>query len=310
MKIIRDTTEFNIENTVVAIGKFDGIHLGHKQVLTEMKKAKEQGFTTVIFTFDPSVTSFFSGKVEKELSSMQEKEEAFAQFGIDILIEYPLTIETANISPENFIEEVLIHSLHVKKIIAGEDISFGKGGKGNANLLNTYGKQSDFTIALIPKICFKKKEISSSRIRQELEKGKLSLVKEMLGEPYSIKGIVKNGKKLGRTIGFPTVNIIPNEEKLLPPRGVYYSTCNVMGKMYCGITNIGIKPTVTSEEKITVETFIFDFSMDIYGEDITVIPVKRLRNEKKFSSVEHLKKQMDKDVRKAKKYFAKDKKRK
>ncbi len=303
MIIIKNTTEFYRKNTVVSIGKFDGVHTGHMALLEEIRKAKKEGMETVIFTFSPSFSSFFSGKVENEIFSLQEKEEYFEQMGIDVLIEYPLNQTTVNISADEFIEDILVKKLDAKKIIAGEDVSFGKGGIGNGELLALKGPECGFETILVQKVCYHGMEISSTRIRDEIREGNMPLANQLLGDLYGIRGIVQTGKQIGRTIGFPTLNIVPEEGKLLPKEGVYFSEVQVRGTRYYGITNIGKNPTVTDENKIFIETHVFHFNDQVYGEEIEVYPVHFHRSELKFNDVIELKLQIEDDRLQAMKYF-------
>lgn len=303
MEIIRDKTEFHIENSVVSIGKFDGVHTGHKTLIEEIRKAKSQGLTTVIFTFYPSFATYFSGVKEDEIFSLEEKEKYFDELGIDVLIEFPLNEETINISAESFIKDILVEKLGAKKVVAGQDVSFGKKAMGDGAMLKEAGDLYGFETILIKKVCFEGKEISSTRIRNEIREGNMPLANQLLGDLYGITGIVRTGKRIGRTIGFPTVNLLPEEGKLLPRLGVYFSEVEVRGERHYGITNIGKNPTVTNKQNIKVETFIFDFNQEIYEEKITVYPVHFHRDEAKFNSLEELKATIAKDREEGMRYF-------
>lgn len=297
MQIIQQTEEFDIEEkSAVAIGKFDGIHKGHQKLLSHILEQKEQGLKTVVFTFDPPPSVFFGREKVKELMTREEKRAAFEKMGVDLLVEFPLNEHTAATSPEIFIEKILVGQLHVRYIAAGTDLSFGDKGAGNCMLLCSLAKRYGYEVQVIDKICFGGREISSSYVREEVEQGRMEEAAELLGAPYAVSGEIIPGKKFGRTIGMPTVNLLPSVWKLLPPNGVYYSEVLLHGRRYPGITNIGYKPTVSAEQKIGVETYIYDFSKEIYGENIIVSLLSFRRKEKKFGNTEELKEQMQKDI--------------
>lgn len=303
MQIIANTTEFRLlVPTAVAIGKFDGLHRGHRKLLKEIIQAKKKGLTSVVFTFNPPPEVLFGVRQLKELTTMEEKRKLFAEMGVDILIEYPLNRENAAIEPEAFVREILIEQMHMEFLAAGYDVSFGKGGKGDAALLKKLAPECGFTVEIIEKLCEHGREISSTYVREEVQAGHMDEVMELLGEPYSVVGEVQHGAKLGRRIGMPTVNLLPEEEKLLPPYGVYYSLTQIGGKEYRSITNIGNKPTVNSERQTGVETYIYDFDKDVYGSLAVVKLLAFKRPEKKFASVEELKAQMMRDVAEGREY--------
>lgn len=304
MQIIRQTTEFHIEEkTAAAIGKFDGIHKGHEKLLEKIMMQKEKGLKTVIFTFDPLPAILFGQTQIKELTTRQEKEEIFERMGVDILIEFPLTESTASMSPENFIEEILVQKMNTAYVAAGTDLSFGYKGKGDAALLKNLSGKFNFCVEIIEKVCHNKREISSSYIREEIEKGNMENAAALIGNAYSISGIVEHGNQLGRTLSMPTVNLLPDERKLLPPYGVYFSRINMDGKFYCGVTNIGSKPTVSNENRPGVETYIFGFEEEIYDKKITVYLDHYRRPEKKFAGIEQLRTQLMEDKRAGRDYY-------
>lgn len=304
MKIIRSLEELYIEeDTAVAIGKFDGIHLGHQALLKEILKAKEQGLKAAVFTFTPSPAVLFGLSDKKTLMTDREKRLVLEKYGIDYLIEYPLNKETAAVDPLEYIEKYLVSQMHVKYIAAGPDLSFGKFGKGNFSLLQQYSKTYGYRVKRIAKICLDGEEISSSRVRNALVKGDMKEVKDCLGDWYSVEGDVLNGKKLGKTLGFPTLNLIPEEDKLLPPYGVYFSFAILDGKEYAGVTNIGKKPTVQEKEEITIETFLLDYSGNAYGKTVKVKLVQFARPEEKFANIDALKAAIDQNVQEANIFF-------
>lgn len=304
MQFIAGRTHFKLgKNSAVAIGKFDGIHRGHKKLLQEILACKAQGLLAVVFTFDPPASSFFAGKQVRELTTREEKRRRFAAMGVDVLIEFPLNYETAAIEPERFVKEVLVKNMNMRFIAAGTDLSFGAKGAGNAALLQSLAKRYEYRVDIIDKICENGREISSTYLREEVEKGNMETAAVLLGEPYRITGEVVHGKKLGRTIGMPTVNLLPEKEKLLPPNGVYYSRVNFGGRLLYGITNIGCKPTVSRERVIGVETYLYDFREEIYGQEVEVSLLHYKRPEMRFDGVEALKTQMQQDIEEGRGFF-------
>lgn len=298
MEIISNTREFYIEKaTAVAIGKFDGVHIGHRRLLREILKQKQNGLLACVFTFDPAPAALFGRSDGKELTTREEKRILFERMGVDILIEFPLTKESAAMEPEVFVRQVLKSQMNTKFIAAGTDLSFGAGGRGNALLLNDLSKELDFTVKTIDKVCINGKEVSSTYIRSLLEQGDMKMVEECLGMPYMIIGEVKHGNRIGRTIGFPTVNQLPETSKLLPPFGVYTSTMKWSNEEFHAISNIGCKPTVTEEKICGVETYVYDFEQDIYDNSIEIYLHDFKRPEQKFQSLEALKAQLMEDIR-------------
>lgn len=296
MLIIENTTEFQLESkSAVALGKFDGVHLGHRRLLGRVLGQKRQGLSAVVFTFDGSAASYFGGET-KELSTREEKREIFAEMGIDVLIEFPINRETAATTPEDFVSRYLAGQMATAYLCAGPDLSFGKGGAGNYALLAAYAETFGYQVELIDKVRVDGEEVSSTRVRRAVREGRMEDVCRMLGAPYSVGGSVVHGRALGRRLGMPTANLVPGQEKLLPPNGVYYSRVFVDGKGYRGISNVGCKPTVSDGRVMGVETYLYDFDGEIYGRDIKVELLSFRRAERDFESVEALQRQIAEDV--------------
>lgn len=305
MKLIKDTTQFYIEEkTAIAIGKFDGIHLGHRELLQQILEAKKTGLKAAVFTFTPSPGAYFSGRNIQEITTREEKRRLFESMGIDYLVEYPFGKEAAGILPEDFVKDILVGRMSAGLVAAGEDLSFGYEGRGNWQLLEKMGKKEGFLIRIIPKICYGGRVISSTYVRDVIKEGNMELAKVLMGEPYFLEGMVLTGNQIGRTMGMPTVNLIPDKEKLLPPKGVYFSTVEYKEKLYKGVTNIGQKPTVGNHNPIGVETYIYDFSKMIYGENIRVSLLHYERAEQKFASLEQLKEAIEKNIADGEAFFA------
>ncbi len=306
MRIIQGLTEFNIEGkSAVAIGKFDGMHLGHRKLIDEILRSREQGILAVIFTFEPSPEAYFAGRTLKGLMSRDEKREAFDKLGIDVLIEFPMNAETVVTPPGLFIKDYLAGRLNAAVIAAGTDISFGDKGAGDAGLLKRMADVYGYRAHIIDKVTFEGKEISSTLIRELLVNGDIDKVAALLDEPYSVSGMVLHGRRLGRELGMPTANIAPPEEKLLPPAGVYYSYSYLDGVKYNSISNIGCKPTVASEQTTGVETYLYDYDGYAYGHKLKVELLGFKRPEMKFESVEALKAQMADDIRAGRQFHKK-----
>lgn len=297
MEIIAGTLDFELnKETAVAIGKFDGMHRGHSRLLQEILDKKKEGLASCVFTFDPSPAVFFGFSDGQELSTKEEKRRLLENMGVDFLIEFPMTIETAGMEPEIFVEEVLVKRLHTRWIVAGTDVSFGKKGAGNATLLERLAVEYGYHLTTIEKVKVDEIEISSTLVRKCVEQGDMEYAESLLGAPYTIHGKVVHGKALGRKMGMPTVNIVPEDKKLLPPCGVYCSAVKLDGKKYPSISNIGYKPTVAEKPVLGVETYLYDFDRDIYGEEIAVHLYSFLRPEKRFDSLEELQKQVSSDI--------------
>lgn len=304
MKYIKNTTEFSIEEpTAISLGKFDGIHRGHELLLEQLLKKKQEGYKTVIFTFDISPKKVLGSENTKVLTTNEEKMHMFDSFGIDYLIECPFTPEIMTMEAERFIE-MLVKNLSVKCIVAGEDFCFGHNRRGNYQMLKEYADELSYEAIILPKMKEEKRDISSTFVREEISAGRIEMANKLLGYPYFVSGQVKHGNRIGRTIGFPTVNLIPPQNKLLPKYGVYITKITIDGIVYQGITNVGCKPTIEGENPVGIETHILDFKQDVYDKVIIVTFIKRIREERKFPNLESLLEQMRLDVSEARYYFS------
>lgn len=298
MEIIAGTTDFYLEKeTAVAIGKFDGVHIGHRRLLEEILSQKRDGMAACVFTFDPAPSVLFGQGDGRELTTREEKRVLFERMGIDILVEFPLTMETAAMEPECFAREILAERMNTRFLAAGTDLSFGAGGRGNAALLESLSPQLEFCVKTIGKVCVDGKEVSSSLIRNQVEQGDMPYAGRLLGMPYPIMGSVVHGNRIGRTLGFPTINLLPPPDKLLPPNGVYLSDVTCGGRKYHAISNVGCKPTVTEERVMGVETYLYDFDGELYGESVEIYLKEFKRPERKFDSLEALKEQLAQDIK-------------
>ena len=306
MQIIRDMkTFFELNNqaagkglpvkSAVAIGKFDGIHVGHQALLQCIINKKKDTMQAVVFTFSPSPEEFFKGQMLPAIDTPSEKRANFEKMGVDIVIEYPLTKESASISPQSFMEDILLKGLNAGYVVSGSDLSFGNKGAGNSKMLQAFADENGFQYEMIDKVCVDGCEVSSTSVREAIVEGDMERVNRMLGRRYGIGGEVVHGKALGRTIQMPTINIVPAKEKLLPPSGVYATVTMIDGKEYPGVTNIGVKPTVTDEKVVGVETHLFDFDKDVYGKEVVTQLISYIRPEKRFANVGDMLTQMKED---------------
>lgn len=298
MEYITGTREFQIqEPAVVTLGKFDGRHRGHQKLLKLMGEIKkEKGLKTAVLTFDMSPSTFVTGGSQKVITTNLERKNNLEKIGIDYLVEYPFTEETAHMEPEEFVKQVLAGQMNARIIVVGTDCSFGYRGAGNADSLLQWKDRYGYELIVIPKERADHRDISSTYIREQLDAGNMEKANQLLGEPYAIHGTVVHGNHIGGAVlGFPTANIIPPPEKHLPVFGVYVSRVYVDGTYYGGITNIGRKPTVEGISPIGAETFIYGINEDIYGKTIEVQLLHFIRPERKFEGLEQLKEQIGMD---------------
>jgi len=303
MRYIADSTDFKFKNSAITLGKFDGLHLGHQYLMDQVISYKELGYTAIMFSFLYHPQNLFSDKEFQLIYTEEEKVNKLRKSGIDALISYPFTEETKNMEAEAFIKNILVDKLDTRIIVVGNDFRFGHNRRGDYHMLQTFEKEYNYKVIVCDKKTWNNTVISSSTIRNELKAGNIETVNAMLGTPYSITGEVLHGRKIGRTIGMPTTNIMPSSNKLLPPCGVYASKTIVKGQAFPGITNIGFKPTVGAEESKGVETFIFDYDEDLYGEQIEVQLYAFERPEIKFNTLEELREAMLEDIEFGRRYF-------
>lgn len=304
MKYITKTLDFKIEEpTAVTLGKFDGLHRGHELLMqTVLAYSKQHEVASVAFTFDIPPRNRVEEIIANVLTTNDEKQYIFEKQGIDYLIECPFTKEVMSMEPQAFIEWIA-NSLHMKFVVVGDDFRFGYKRSGDYHTLQQYEAMYGYKTIVIEKLKDSNRDISSTYVREKIADGNIRKANELLGYRYFIKSEIVHGKKLGRRIGIPTINMILPEHKLLPPNGVYVTEVLVDGKAYLGVTNIGCKPTVSEEQVIGVETYIDDFCQELYGEKIVVSFLEFIRPEMKFGSIEELKHQMESDIEAARKYY-------
>ena len=308
MKIYQSLNEFKpSRKTIVTLGTFDGVHLGHNVILDKIcNTAKQENLESVLLTFFPHPRLIVSNDSEiKMLNTMAEKAKLLKQKGIQNFIIHPFDKLFSELSPREFVAQILVKQLNIQKIIIGYDHKFGKNRAADLNDLIAFGKEFGFEVEEISAKQVDEVAVSSTKIRNSLLEGNISLANAYLGYPYMLSGIVVKGNQLGRTIGFPTANIEVSENyKLIPKNGVYIVTTIVNNQTVFGMMNIGIKPTL-GDNIPSIEVHLLNFSEDIYGQKIQVNVIERLRDEQKFESFEALKSQLEIDKTNTVDYFKK-----
>ena len=300
MKIHRDLNSFHAQSPVLTIGTFDGVHLGHRKIIARLHDlAKSINGESVIFTFDPHPRKIVApGETSlRLLTTLDEKIALFEQSGIDHLIIYPFTPEFAQLTYEEFVENILVGQIHTKLLVVGYDHKFGNNRKGDFEFLKNCADRMGFQIEKLDALMMNETNISSTKIRDAIQQGDFETANAFLGYPFTLHGTVVEGQKLGRKIQFPTANVEASDpDKIIPGHGVYAVKVKVLDHTYQGMLNIGSRPTVNNNaDHRSIEVHIFDFDSDIYGEQIEVVFFKKLREEQKFSSLDALKEQLAKD---------------
>ncbi len=305
MKIFHGTENANISRpTVLTLGVFDGLHLGHQHIMeTVVEEAKKIDAIPTAITFDPHPRAVLHPESAPPLlQTLDQRLAAFEVLGIQQAIVIRFNREFASIDAETFLREVVYERLQAHKVFLGKGFEFGKNRGGNIELLRKISHDLGFFADEVPEIRLRGTRISSSRIRKLLAEGKINLVRRMLGRPYGIEGQIIHGAQRGRTIGFPTANLKPTN-RVIPKYGVYATATLIDGTWRRGITNVGVRPTFENEAEPSIETFIFDYDGDLYGDVLRVRFLYRIRDERKFSGIEELKSQIQKDTQKALLYF-------
>ena len=290
----------------LAVGFFDGVHLGHQQVINRaIEHAKEKGVKSAVMTFDPHPSIVLGGRNEKVfyITPLEQKIEKLKALGVDTVFVVNFTSDFAKLSPEDFVQ-FFIKDLHVVHVTAGFDFSFGAFGKGNMELMQQLGG-SDFDVTVVDKFEQEEDKVSSTRIRKALQDGDMELAHHLLGRPFEVPGIVVHGDKRGRTLGFPTANVQHVEGSFVPSTGVYAVKILVQNEWLDGVCNVGYKPTFNDPnyKQLSIEVNIFNFDKNIYGEQVVVAWYKRIRSEQKFSGIEALIAQIEQDKKAAIEYL-------
>lgn len=310
MKLHRDVTNLNAIKPVVTIGMFDGVHLGHQSLLKNViERAKAIGGESVVLTFWPHPRILFEGEKSslRFLTTIEEKVSIMKKIGVNHVIVYPFTHEFANIEPTDFVKIFLLEGTKAHTVIVGHDHRFGHNGQGDYELLSDLGWIFDFKTEQVSALDISDTHVSSTKIREALIAGDIIKANLFLSYEYSITGTVVKGNQIGRTMGFPTANIQPDEKhKQIPGNGVYITEVEIQGKTYKAVANVGNRPTIVNNQpEPNIEAFILDFTEEIYFKPITIRFKGKIRDEMKFGSVEFLKEKIEDDVTRTRSFFEK-----
>jgi riboflavin kinase/FMN adenylyltransferase len=300
VKVHYGLDNFRVERPVVTIGTFDGVHLGHREVIAELLRiSRMTGGESVVFTFSPHPRMVVTPNDDsiRLLTTLEEKAVLLEELGLDHLVIYPFTREFAALSYADFVRDILVGQMQLCKLVTGYDHKFGHDRQGDFNSLQLLGREFGFEVEQLSPLLVENVAVSSTKIRQALEAGDIRRANHFLGSSYLLRGKVIEGKRLGRQIGFPTANILPDDRhKLVPTDGVYAVFVKIAGVQYRGMLNVGTRPTVNSNvDHRSIEVHIFDFDLDIYHCDISISFVERIRDEQRFESIGQLKDQLIKD---------------
>lgn len=292
---VNDVNETRFE-TAIALGNFDGIHMGHQGLIKAMiLKSKELGLKPSVLLFQNHTKMTLEGKGPQLLTTLEQKYSVLEDLGVEIIYTMEFNEQIMKLTPEEFVRDILVNKINIKAVIIGTDYRFGHKASGDANLLKELGNKYAFQVTILDPVYIDGNKVSSTLIRELLSKGDLEAVKLLLGREYTLTGKVVGGKKIGKTMGYPTANIELVYNSVIPKNGVYSTKTIVDGKTYLSATSVGFNPTF-KEDSLKIETHILDFNGDLYGKVIRLVFVKYLRDELKFENIEELKKQIDKDI--------------
>lgn len=289
-----------IRKAAASIGIFDGVHRAHQKVLKKLvKEAAKQNTKSLVVTFYPHPRQVLNpGSKIPLLISLEHRLKLIDDMGVDFLLVVKFTKSLSHMKADDFIERVLMHKLDIKALVVGKNFLFGFKKEGDFLLLKRMSKKYGFRLYGIKPVKMKASYISSTRIRKEIEEGNLKNASLMMGRPVTVLGSVIKGRSVGRRIGFPTANINPHHEAI-PPSGVYAVDVMVQKKLFKGVLNIGTRPTFGKDKESAIELHILNFKKDIYGKDVEIIFKRKIRDEKKFPSIEALRRQIEKDISRA-----------
>ncbi len=308
LKIFHSINDFQItKKTILTLGTFDGVHIGHKKILQKLtQNTPNEEYESVVLTFFPHPRMVLQEDSNiKLLNTIKEKQDLLDEIGIENLVIHPFDETFSQLTAEEFVKTVLVEKFHIQKIIIGHDHRFGRNRTANIDHLIDFGKQYGFDVSQISVQELNEISVSSTKIRNAILDGNIQLANDYLGYSYFITGTVITGKQLGRTIGFPTANIkIEEKYKLIPQNGVYLVQASINSQIINGMMNIGTNPTVGGQEQ-SIEIHFLDFDADIYNQELKVSILQRIRDEKKFNSLQDLQEQLQKDKVIAKEYFNK-----
>lgn len=294
-------------NSIITLGNFDGLHLGHQELIkTIIRRAEETSGLSMVVTFRPHPLKILAPeKCPPLISIYEEKILLLEKLGIDVLVKIPFTLDFSAMEPRDFVKNILCDMLGAREIFVGYNYRFGKGRKGNILMLRDLGKEFGFSVREVEQVSLNGEVISSTRIRELIKDGDVEHAAQLLGRPYAVCGIVVKGDGRGRGLGVPTANIA-SKHSIIPSNGVYAARLFVRDRHYNGIVNIGMRPTFDAKS-LAIEVHIFDFDEDVYGEDITIYFIRKIREEKKFQNAEALIKQIGKDIAEARRLLSEQK---
>jgi riboflavin kinase/FMN adenylyltransferase len=291
---------------VATVGNFDGVHLGHRRILEAVvEDAHRVGRPSIAITFEPHPLAVLRpDRAPRRIQTLRQKEEAIEAIGIENLLVIPFTRDFSLTEPEDFVRDFLCGRLSITRLHIGHHFAFGRGKRGNLELLQKMGPSCGFEAAGVDEVDYKGEPISSTRIRNAIEAGDVVSANAMLAREYQLDGIVSKGERVGRKIGYPTINLAP-ENELYPADGVYVTQIEIrsFGRRFDCVTNIGRRPTVYEDYATTIETYVLDFSSDVYGERVRLFFFERLREERKFPSVMQLTEQIARDIEATREFF-------
>jgi len=308
VRIFRDLNELaEFKNSVVTIGTFDGVHIGHQKILKKLNnEASSINGESILFTFypHPRMVVFPDSHNLKLIQTIDEKIESLRAYGLDNVIIYPFTKDFSRLTAFEFVRDILVNKLKVKKLVIGYDHQFGRNREGNIEFLRESAEMFDFEVIEISAQEIDEVNVSSTKIRNSIMDGNIDRANDFLGRPFRISGDVVKGNRLGRELGFPTLNLqLSNEHKIIPAEGVYAVEINLMNVVYKGMMNIGKNPTVSEILERKYEVHVFDFDQDVYGEHVAILFHQFIRKEKTFDNLEELKSQIQEDEKSIRHYF-------
>lgn len=306
MKIFHGTENANIAKpTVLTLGVFDGLHLGHQKIMRNVvERAKAVGAIPTAITFDPHPRAVLHPESAPPLlQTLDQRLASFEVLGIEQAIVIAFDRDFAAQPAEEFLRNIVHDRLHAREVYLGKGFAFGKDRGGNIELLRSMSKELGFVADEVDEVQIRGRRISSTSIRDLLVEGRVNLARRMLDRPYGVEGVVIRGNRRGHTIGFPTANLKPRN-RVIPRYGVYATATLIEGAWRRGVTNIGVRPTFENDAEPSIETYIFDFDRDLYGDVLRVRFLHRIRDEKKFNGIDELKAQIEKDTHRARNYFS------
>jgi riboflavin kinase/FMN adenylyltransferase len=305
MRLFHGTDNAEIQRpTLLTLGVFDGLHLGHQLIMqTVVERARAIGAVPTVITFDPHPRAVLHPESAPPLlQTFDQKIEAFGVLGIEQTIVVRFTKEFSSIRAADFLRDVVRERLHAQEVYLGKGFAFGHNREGNIELLKRLGTQHGFVAGEVPEVSLRGRRVSSSKIRELLSRGQVNLARRMLGRPYGVEGLVERGAERGHKLGFPTANLRP-QNRVIPKNGVYVTGTLIDGQWRRSVTNIGLRPTFGEATEPSVETYVMNWDGDLYGDVIRVRFLYRLRDERRFSSIEELRTQIERDVSRANSYF-------